>query len=85
MFYLIYEMSWKNVIKGETCQAFYCFLAMSLINPMMQKHTLDSFLSYDIKITLKSHFWLKKNVIIYAAWLSTLFHACCVTGKSVNH
>ena len=46
--------------KFDSCQAFYLFFATSLINSIIQEH---EFLSYDIKITLKSHF-CRKNVMI---------------------
>ena len=45
------------------CRAFYLFFATSLINSIIREHECRLFLSYDIKITLKSHF-CRKNVII---------------------
>ena len=32
------------------------------------------YLSHDIKITVKSHFWRKKNAIMYAMLLWTSFY-----------
>ena len=49
-------------IKCEACQAFYLFFAASLINSIIQEHNVRFYLSYDIKITLKSYF-CRKNVI----------------------
>ena len=54
----------------SACQAFYLFFATSLINLIILEHECWILLSYDIKITLKSHFWRKKKhynfVIMYA-------------------
>ena len=45
--------------KCEACRAFYLFFARSLKNSIIQEHELQVrfYLSHDIKITLKSHFW----------------------------
>ena len=49
---------------GKASLTFYLFLATSLINSIIQESmNVRFYLSYDIKITLKSHFCLK-NVII---------------------
>ena len=56
-------MSWGKEIKYEACRAFYLFFAMSLINSIIQEHEFRFNLSYDIKNTLKFHFW-PKNIII---------------------
>ena len=42
--------------KREACRAFYLFFATSLINSIIDGHSCKIYLSYDIKITLKSHF-----------------------------
>ena len=59
---LLNELGEKKV-KCEACRAFYLFFATSLINSLKQEHNVRFYLSYDIKITLKSHFCCK-NVII---------------------
>ena len=41
----------------EACRAFYIFFATSLMNSIIQEHEC---LSYDINISLKSHFCSKK-------------------------
>ena len=38
----------------EACRAFYLFFATRLINSIRQEH--EFYLSYDIMITLKSHY-----------------------------
>ena len=45
--------------KCEACGTFYFSFATSLINSIIQEHDLVPrfYLSYDIKITLKFHFW----------------------------
>ena len=50
----------------EACRAFYLFFATS----KYMSTTVGFYLSYDIKITLKSHFWLK-YVIIFSFTLCT--------------
>ena len=42
------------------------------------------YLSYDIKITLKSHFWRKK-VIIASLFMQRCYGRNNVSRKSVNH
>ena len=42
------------------------------------------YLSYDIKITLKSHFW-RKNIIILSLYTHAYYGRHNVTRKSVNH
>ena len=51
--------SWGKEIKCEVL-----FFATSLINSIIQEQEFRFYLSYDIKITLKSHFWLKKDMIL---------------------
>ena len=41
-------------IKCKAYRAFYLFLATSLINSIIQEQNVRFYLSYDIKITLKS-------------------------------
>ena len=48
-----------NLLNMLGKRAFYCFFAMSLINSIIQEQNVRFYLSYDIKITLKSHFWRK--------------------------
>ena len=43
-------------IRCEACRAFYLLFATSLINSIIQSMNVRFYLSYDIKITLKSHF-----------------------------
>ena len=54
----------KKEIKCEACWAFYPFFATSLINSVILYKSMNVrfYLSYDIKITLKSHF-CSKNII----------------------
>ena len=52
--------------KCEACRAFHLFFATSLINSIKQEHACEIFLSYDIKITLKSHF-CRKNLQKYTS------------------
>ena len=64
----------KREIKCEACRAFYLFFATSLINSIIQEHEFRFYLSYDIKYTLKSHFWREKRyyfVITCATLLRT--------------
>ena len=50
-----------KVIKCEACRTCCLFFATSLINfNDTGSRMLDSIDHYDIKITLKSHFWRKK-------------------------
>ena len=42
--------------KCEACRAIYLYYATSLINSIIQEHNVRFYLSYEIKITLKSHF-----------------------------
>ena len=54
---------------ARLCRAFYLFFKMCLINSMIQEHEsyyLSSrfYLSYDIKITLISHFLCEKVKIL---------------------
>ena len=60
------------------------FFSLILINSIKQEHECSFFLSYEIKISLKSHF-SRKNAIMYATSLRTSFHTCNVTPKSVNY
>ena len=53
----------KRATKCEACQAFYHFFATSLINSIIQSTNVRFYSSYDIKITLKSHFCRKKDKI----------------------
>ena len=46
--------------KCKACRAFYHFFTTSLINSITQEHDL----SYDINITLKSHFWCENVSIL---------------------
>ena len=50
-------MSWGKEIKCEACRAFYLFFATSLINSIIQGTNVRFYLSYDVKIILKSYFW----------------------------
>ena len=42
--------------KMRACRAIYLYYATSLINSIIQEHNVRFYLSYEIKITLKSHF-----------------------------
>ena len=56
--------------------AILSLFATSLINPIIQSMNPRFHLSYDIKITLKSHFWRKKYnhfVIMYGTLLWTTY------------
>ena len=54
--------------------------AADIINSMIQEHDVGFYLSHDIKMTLKSHFW-RENIIFYARLNCT----SCIITKSVNH
>ena len=73
-----------QVIKCEACRAFYIFFATSLINSIIQKHEIWFIFTYDIKITLKSHLELRKNVMILICTLRC-YGIHNVSLKSVNH
>ena len=51
-------------INCEACRAFDHFFATSLINSITQEQNVRFYLSYDIKITLKSHFCWKSVIIL---------------------
>ena len=74
----------EKEVKCETGRAFYLFLATSLMNSITQEHKVRFFLSYDIKISLNSHFW-RKNVIILSVCMQHCYGRHNVSQKSVNH
>ena len=53
------KMNWGKESKCEACRAFYLFC-----NEFNKFNNTRSYLSYDIKITLKSHFLRKKVTIL---------------------
>ena len=60
-------------------------LATSLINSIIQEHECENlFLSYGIKITLKSHF-CRKNVMILSLCTQRCYGRHNVSRKYVNH
>ena len=57
LFNLLNELG--KEIQCEACRAFYLFFAASLINSINKSTNVRFYLSYGIKITLKSHFCCK--------------------------
>ena len=50
--------------KMQACRAFYLFFATSLINSILMEHkNVRFYLSYDIKMILKSYFW-RENISV---------------------
>ena len=74
----------KRAIKCEAHQAFYHFFATSLINYIIQSTNVRSYLSYDIQITLKSHYWREKDKI-FSLCTQRYYGRHNVSRKSVNH
>ena len=74
----------EEKVKCKACRAFDLFFATSLINSLILKHEFRFYLSYDIKITLKSHFCLK-NFIILSLCTQRCYGHHNVSQKSVNH
>ena len=70
--------------KMQACRAFYLFFATSLINSIIQEHNVRFYLSYDIKITLKSHS-CRKIVIILSLCTQRCYGRHNVSRKSINH
>ena len=70
--------------KMRACRAIYLYYATSLINSIIQEHNVRFYLSYEIKITLKSHFW-RENVIILSLCMQRCYGRHNVSRKSVNH
>ena len=70
--------------KCETCPAFYLFFATSLINSIKKSTNVRFYLSYGIKITLKSHF-CPKNVILLSLCTQRCYGHHNVSRKSKNH
>ena len=68
-------IKFRKEIKCEACRAFYLFFATSLINLINRSTNVRFYLSYDIKIILKSYFWRKKR----------LGFAICLTLKASFH
>ena len=68
----------------EACRAFYLFFATSLINSIKKSTIVRFYLSYDIKNTLKSHFW-RKNVIMLSICTQRCYGRHYVSRKSINH
>ena len=54
---LLNELGKRNKMRGLS--SIYLFFATSLINSIIQDHDVRFYLSYDIKIILKSHFGVK--------------------------
>ena len=52
------------MIKCEAGQAFYHFFATSLIIQQHRSMHVTFYVSYDINITLKSHFWCENVSIL---------------------
>ena len=72
-------------IKCEACQAFNLFFAMSLINLINRRMNVRFYLSYDLKATLKSHFYANtlRFCQIYGTLLRQSIHL--KLPRSVNH
>ena len=71
-------------IKCEDCQVFYLFFATSLIDKIIQEHeNVRFYLSYEITITLKSHFGMKTSRVIFIVFMN----ATLLNGfpKQTNH
>ena len=58
----------KKRVKMRGLSGILSLFATSLINSIIQEHECKIYLSYDIKIILKSHF-CRKNVILMCATL----------------
>ena len=71
-------------MKCKACRAFYLFFTSLIKFNNTRARMLDFFLSYDIKITLKSHFW-RKNFIILSLCTQRCYGRHNVSRKSVNH
>ena len=81
----IYKTSFGKGIKCEACQAFHLIFAMSLINSIIQSTNVRLYLSFDIKITLKSHFCCK-NVVFFCHYVrKDVIDVITFFQKSVNH
>ena len=74
----------KRAIKCEARPAFYRFFATSLINSIIQSKKVRFYLSYDIKITLKSHYWREKDKI-FSLCTQRYYGHHNISRKSVNH
>ena len=71
-------------IKCEACRAFYLFFATSLLISIYKSTNIRFYLSYDIKITLKSHF-CRNNVMILSLCTQRCYGRHNVSQKSINH
>ena len=60
------------------------FFATSLINSIIQSTNVRFYLSYEIQITLKSHF-CRKNVIILSLGTQRFYRRHNVSRKYINH
>ena len=63
---------------------FISFFTASSINLIIQEHEVRFYLTYDIKITLKSHF-CRKNIIILFLCTQRCYGRHNVSRKSINH
>ena len=74
-------------MKCEACRAFNLFFATSLKNSIIQEHdNVRFYLSYDIQITLKSHFLCKKTLYsCHFMYANVVYGRHNVSRKSVNH
>ena len=75
--------SWGKEIKCKACRAFYLFFATSLINSIKSMN-VRFYLSYEIKITLKSQV-CRKNILILSLCTQYCYGRHNVSRKSVNH
>ena len=80
---LLNELRKRDKMRG--LPSILSLFATSLINSIVQEHECFKFyLSYDIEITLKSHFW-RKNIIILSICTQRCYGRHNVSRKSINH
>ena len=56
---LLNKLGKRDIMRG--LPSILSLFATSLINSIIQEPNVRFYLSYDIKYTLKSHFWLKTS------------------------
>ena len=85
IFHVLLNLS-NNLRKSDIMGGFLSILSLfatSLINSISQEHKF--YLSYGIKIILKSHFWHKKvNILLLCTQRCYVRHFITL-AKSVNH
>ena len=76
------ELGKRDKMRG--LPRFYLFFATSLINSIKKSTNVRFYLSYDIKITLKSYF-CRKSVILLSLCKQRCYGRHNVSRKSINH